>query len=221
MKKNIFIITTFFYLFLLLGILHGAIPASERAALIALYRSTNGDSWNNNNGWKTAPLSADGFAMPGTEGSWYGVTVELNHVTCLNLYENQLIGNIPSELGKLSKLRVLSLFANQLSGSIPSELGKLSNLSRLYLASNQLIGSIPSELGNLSNLTALSLDSNQLSGEIPSSLTNLTKIFSPYLNIGYNCLWATDPATLFWLNSIDPDWKDHQDQCGGKNPTME
>ena len=31
---------------------HGAIPASERAALIALYNATNGDNWSNNHGRK-------------------------------------------------------------------------------------------------------------------------------------------------------------------------
>ncbi|UCH95447.1 MAG: hypothetical protein JSV88_01000 [Candidatus Aminicenantes bacterium] len=30
--------------------LHAAIPASERAALIALYNATNGDNWSNNDG---------------------------------------------------------------------------------------------------------------------------------------------------------------------------
>ena len=33
------------------GLTHAAIPAAERQALIALYNSTNGDSWLNNGGW--------------------------------------------------------------------------------------------------------------------------------------------------------------------------
>ena len=51
-----------------------AIPAIERAALIALYTSTDGDQWTDNSGWKEPPLAADGFALPGTEGTWYGIT---------------------------------------------------------------------------------------------------------------------------------------------------
>ena len=39
-----------------------AISAAERTALIALYESTNGDNWDDNTGWKTPPLEADGFA---------------------------------------------------------------------------------------------------------------------------------------------------------------
>jgi hypothetical protein len=38
------------------GFIHGAIPASERAALIALYNSTNGDGWKNKSGWRRSHL---------------------------------------------------------------------------------------------------------------------------------------------------------------------
>jgi PKD repeat protein len=41
------------------------------------------------------------------------------------------------------------------------------------------------------------------------------------LNIGYNCLYATDPTLRAWLDSHDPDWEVHQDQCsGGTIPTV-
>jgi hypothetical protein len=74
MKKGAILTIVAFTLLVLLfpGFIHGAIPASERAALIALYNSTNGDDWINNTGWKTPPLHTDGFAMPGTEGKLEG-----------------------------------------------------------------------------------------------------------------------------------------------------
>jgi Leucine-rich repeat (LRR) protein len=46
----------------------------------------------------------------------------------LGLSRNLLTGTIPTELGKLTNLRMLSLSGNQLTGTIPSELGKLNNL---------------------------------------------------------------------------------------------
>ena len=52
------------------------ITTSQRQALIAFYNATGGDTWTNNSGWKTEPLYPDGFAMPGTEGTWYGVAVD-------------------------------------------------------------------------------------------------------------------------------------------------
>jgi len=65
------------------------------------------------------------------------------------------------------------LYNNQLSGSIPPELGNLTDLESLRLNTNQLNGNIPPELGNLTNLTRLRLYNNQLSGCYDENLTNL------------------------------------------------
>ncbi len=200
-----------------------AIPASERAALIALYNSTNGDNWTNNSGWKDTPLYEDGFSMPGTEGWWFGIGINTGHVRYIEIYEaNNLAGNIPSQLGNLSGLVWLILSGQKLTGSIPFQLANLSNLTILELHKNQLSGSIPSQLGNLSKLESLRLSYNRLSGTIPSSLKNLKNIDLPgtwhNLTIGYNCLSTTDSALITWLNSHDPDWEAHQDQCGSTLP---
>ena len=104
---------------------------------------------------------------------------DLANLEELYLWGNQLTGEIPTELGSLANLTGLSLSDNQLTGEIPTELGDLANLEELYLWGNQLTGEIPAELGSLANLTGLWLSDNQLSGEIPSelgSLTNLTRL---------------------------------------------
>ncbi len=163
------------------GLVYSAIPSSERAALIDLDNSTNGDSWTNNNGWKTPPLDVDGFAMSGTKNTWFGIIVSADRVTEINLYSNQLFGSIPTELENLANLQSLYLFNNQLSGPIPIALGKLTNLKNLYLYNNQLSGSIPAALGNLANLEILWLHNNQLSGSIPAELGNLTNLKNLYL----------------------------------------
>ena len=95
----------------------------------------------------------------------------LANLTGLNLWRNQLSGEMPPELGNLAKLTHLFLDENQFSGAIPPELGNLANLTYLLLNENQLSGEIPPELGNLANLTWLLLDENQLSGCVPSSLS--------------------------------------------------
>ncbi len=179
----------------------GAIPASERAALIALYNSTNGDSWYNNSGWKNPPLHTDGFAMPGTEESWHEIDLSADHVSRINLGWNNLSGSIPPELGNLSNLRELWLDSNQLSGSIPPELGNLSNLEDLSLECNQLSGSIPRELGSLSNLKYITLSQNQLSGSIPPELGKLTKLKT--LGIVDNQLSGTIPPELGNLSNLE------------------
>ena len=67
----------------------------------------------------------------------------------------------------------LWLWNNQLTGQIPSEIGNLTNLNDLYLHDNQFSGRIPSEIGNLTNLSYLYLHSNELSGFISNSFCSL------------------------------------------------
>ena len=71
----------------------------------------------------------------------------------------------------------LDLYNQELTGSIPPEIGCLTNLTYLHLGSNQLTGEIPSEIGNLTNLTYLNLGNNQLTGSIPPEICNLELIF--------------------------------------------
>ena len=84
-----------------------------------------------------------------------------------------LRGQIPSELGNLTKLEGLFLDGNQLSGTIPPELGNLVNLRSLNLRYNKLSGRIPSELRNLTNLAYLRINGNRLTGCIPDELRGL------------------------------------------------
>jgi len=156
----------------------GSIPPLERAALIALYNSTNGDHWTNNAGWKTPPLDADGFAMPGTENTWYGVKCDSSssHVQTLGLSDNNLTGVITPQIGDLSEISSLSLFYNKIGGPIPGELGNLAKLEMLNLGCNQLTGPIPSRLGDLGALVFLNLQTNKLSGSIPAEISSLGKL---------------------------------------------
>ena len=181
---------------------HAQIPAIERAALIALYTSTNGHQWARDDGWKTPPLHTDGFAMPGTEGDWWGVSLNGDEtaVEWIELQENNLMGRLPVELANLSSLLVLDLNTNQLTGTIPSELGTLTNLEELWLFDNQLTGSIPDELGGLSNLLFLFLDDNQLTGAIPAALGNLSSLWELWLFD--NQLTGSIPAELGSLTNL-------------------
>jgi kinase len=63
----------------------------------------------------------------------------------------------------------LDMSRNQLIGEIPAELGAMPVLSVLDLSSNELSGAIPPALANL-RLTSLNLSSNQLSGQVPAGL---------------------------------------------------
>ena len=143
---------------------------TDREALVALYNATGGPNWIRNNNWMSGvPIS-----------EWEDVATDGNgRVTELWLYDNQLRGEIPPELGSLGNLTRLYLSNNELSGEIPPELGNFANLKRLDVGENELSGEIPPELGSLGNLVWLQLEGNELSGEIPpelGSLGNLTRL---------------------------------------------
>lgn len=202
------------------------ISPAERAALIALYNSTNGAAWTKNGGWKEPPLEKDGFAAHGTEDDWYGIdcnnansTVErielpdnnllgsippeladLANLQILDLSENELSGSIPAELGNLVNLGSLFLHANRLTGYIPGSLGNMTRLGNLFLHSNRLTGSIPAALGNLTNLSSLRLDANQLTGRIPAGLSDLSDLL--YLNLSENELEENIPKELGQLTGL-------------------
>ena len=103
-------------------------PETDREALVALYNATDGPNWRNNENWLSdAPI-----------GEWHGVATKEGRVSALYLRGNGLSGEIPPELGNLTKLVWLGLNRNELSGEIPAELGNLIKLRRLYLARNKL-----------------------------------------------------------------------------------
>jgi Leucine-rich repeat (LRR) protein len=217
-----------------------AVPSFERQALIELYNSTNGDAWTNKSGWKTPPLAPDGFALPGTEGTWHGVTVsEAFNVVQIDLTGNNLVGALPPSLGNLTSLWKLYLTTNQLSGQIPPELGNLVDLHYLHLNQNQLSGPIPAslggltmlwylrlnvnqltgpippELGGLPNLLDLSLNGNELTGPIPPQLGNLAHLYT--LDLAGNQLTGSIPAELGSLSALNVLYLD-SNQLNGQIP---
>ena len=181
-----------------------SISTVERAALIALYTETNGDSWSANNGWKTTPLAEDGFSMLGSECIWFGVTCDPtdSHVVHLNLPANQLTGSLPAELGNLTHLETLNLSSNRLTGILPAEIGYLSNLRWLFVSWNQLTGAIPDSIGNLLNLEQIWFNDNRLSGAVPTGMTNLIRLRGGQSDFRYNLLSTTDPALRDFLHYV-------------------
>ena len=160
-------------------------PASDRAALVALYNATGGPNWRDNTNWLSdeplekwhgVTVDSDGrvasldLSKSGLNGSIPNQLGNLTNLNWLDLNQNQLIGAIPDALPNIPNLQSLNLSWNALNGTIPGELGNLSNLQDLNLSANQFTGEIPGELGKLANLKSLSLSSNQLTGEIPSEL---------------------------------------------------
>ena len=167
----------------------GGVAEQDSLALVALYNSTDGQGWENSEGWLEAPVP-----------EWHGVAVGGGRVIQLILSDNQLSGPIPPEFGKLTGLRSLGLRGNQLSGSLPPELRKLASLEQAVLAENNLSGEIPPELGQLERLRKLTLQDNQLSGPIPPELSQLGNLES--LILAKNNISGEIPSELGRLSSL-------------------
>lgn len=125
----------------------------------------------------------------------------LSHMTRVILNTNSLVGSIPTQIGKLSELTELYLSANNdMESEIPSELGKLTKLLLLDLSNMSLVGRIPSELGLMVRLTSLVMSTNDLTGTIPSNLCRLTDLRT--LSVSINGLTGTIPSEIGQLTKL-------------------
>ncbi|GLT41618.1 hypothetical protein SLA2020_156680 [Shorea laevis] len=120
------------------------------------------------------------FGMQGMEFNVKGQTLEFvkitNLVNLIDLSSNNLEGEIPKEIVKLSTLGTLNLSRNKLVGNIPEKIGDLQLLETLDLSINYLSGPIPASMPSMTLLSHLNLFHNVLSGPIPS--TNRFQIFN-------------------------------------------
>ena len=77
----------------------------DSLALVTLYNSTDGDNWDSNDKWLTSsPVS-----------EWYGVTVIDDRVVEIDLNDNDLVGEVPVEIGNLSELSSLDVSNNAIA----------------------------------------------------------------------------------------------------------
>ena len=104
------------------------IPISEYNALIDLFQSTDGENWKH--GWE----------------------VKDGHVTSLNLFDNDLKGEIPNTISSLSNLKSLNLSFNRLEGELPSSITELSALEGLRLEMNNFKNELPNLKDSFKNL---------------------------------------------------------------------
>jgi Leucine-rich repeat (LRR) protein len=161
---------------------------TERAILVELYNTCEGDGWRRNDFWNTTIDYC----------SWYGIGCANGSVTLLNLENNNLTCDFPSTIFNFSRLQVLwlsnnpfltikfrdieratellDLKLNRVNLSSLKGLDRAKSLTALDVSSNALKGSFPTEVMSLYNLRSLTLKNNTFSGELPDSLTSL-----PYL----------------------------------------
>lgn len=114
----------------------------------------------------------------------------------LNISFNELTGELPSSISKLTVCDTIDLshqarsdyfpstgqrITRGLSGRIPLEVGQLGFLQRLILSNNLLSSTLPDTMAQLTYLELIDLEDNLLSGSIPSSINILEQLGSVLL----------------------------------------
>ena len=131
----------------------------------------------------------------------------LPNVYHLDLTNNTLNGDIPTEIGAMTKLRNLFLSENEgfvpgpipetfkdltqlkefslkgtnRDGNLPDFISTFGSLILLDLSSNDMNGFLPSSYGDLVNLEFMLLNGNVFNGEVPTSYAKLTKLRGMFL----------------------------------------
>jgi hypothetical protein len=103
-----------------------------------------------------------------TKGQERLYTGEIIYMVNLDLSCNNLIGDIPEEIGNLVELTNLNLSWNAFTGKIPSKIGSLVQVKSVDLSHSTISGEIPTTLSSLTSLSHLNLSYNNLTGTIPS-----------------------------------------------------
>ncbi len=131
----------------------------------------------------------------------------------MDLATNYLEGSISTAWGAmLSNAIHLKLDHNELSGQLPSELGRLTTLKHLAIDNNAFTGPIPSELGQLTVVTEISMNNNNFTGTVPAELARLSQM--KFLSIQNNGLTGSVNDTL----CLHRTWKRLVSDCADGNP---
>ncbi|XP_065004217.1 receptor-like protein EIX1 [Musa acuminata AAA Group] len=122
------------------------------------------------------------------------ISTNMSNLVYLSFSENNLSGEIPFSICKLSVLEVLDLSKNMLSGELPSCWNDSSSIEVIDFSSNSISGVIPESICSIVSLQSLHLSNNSLSGELPLSLKDCKKLY--LLDAGHNDLKGEIPTWI-------------------------
>jgi hypothetical protein len=150
----------------------GLISASERAALLAIYKATGGEQWTHHEGWGGAA---------GTECAWHGVQCRPKDnnsqtVYSLELSNNNLNGNVPADILKLANLESLTLNGNHLTGLLPESMLQRSITNSLWLIADAAQMTTVSVIDYEASASALLCDQYRVLIRSDGSATRYTKM---------------------------------------------
>ncbi|KAI5422863.1 hypothetical protein KIW84_046044 [Lathyrus oleraceus] len=120
------------------------------------------------------------------------------HVIWMELWNNQMSGNLPPELGNLTQIQTLGISSNYFSGELPATLAKLTTLLEFRIEDNQFSGKIPDYIQNWTSITKLMIQGSGLKGPIPSGISRLRNL----TDLRISDLEGPEDAPMPQLNSM-------------------
>ena len=161
--------TLYFFIgaLLLTFTLNAQVSEEEFQAIKALYNSTGGNNWKNKTGWENINTTA---TKNDVTSNWNGLKVTNGHIVKINLFSNNLVGNLPPQIGSLKWVYELSVGSNKLEGLIPEAIGDLDALSNLVVSSNSFSSPLPEGLSKLKKLESIYIGDNPLNCPFPNDL---------------------------------------------------
>ena len=153
----------------------------QRYVLALLYFATRGTTWNDTANFLSpqheCAWAREEIIMDGFESVAFGVGCNTDlEVETIFLDQNGLKNSLPTELLKLSTLKMVSLTKNELEGALPESGVWPQNLEYLDVRTNRMSGQLPSEIGDLGNLKVLGLSNNDFKGTLPTSWGTLGRL---------------------------------------------
>jgi len=136
----------------------------------------------------------------------YEVTkVQNGRIVEFNLRGRSLPRGIPSDVNRLTELKVLDLGQTGLPAMFP-DMGRMTKLEVVRLDGDH-IPMFSSGIGNCMMLKELNLSGNELTA-LPQSIVNLNGLTS--FSVGGNRLCQVDSMIAAWIDRYDPEWRTNQ-----------
>ena len=142
----------------------------DRTALTNIFNATGGIDWTDNTNWLDPDVS-----------TWFGVTVANNRVTRLELPDNNLQNDMPTDLRDIGQIEVISLEDNELR-ALPdlSDNSRQPQLTTLNVVNNRLgFGDIEPNLP----ISNLSFDPQRRFGVTTTELVQVNDDFAVSIDI--------------------------------------
>lgn len=169
---------------------------SECAAWTAFYNAAGGLDWTECSDAKDNPCDC----VIGTPPRARGVKCDAGEITHIILPNNNMHGELASELQHLTHLQRLDIGYNNLGGDIPEIFSNLPALVDIDFSENAFTGPIPKSLEFLPSIINLLMRNNKLTGTIHQSLGSIKTVEK--FNFRSNQLTGTLPVSLGNLDKM-------------------